>query len=85
MRAVVFVTEATPKGSAPSPQEYVRPLLVLPGHEYATIPFGERHRMICELLRGDRPRLAAEVRRPDGGSRLLLEDGSVQVTELGGA
>jgi hypothetical protein len=41
--------------------------------------------MICDLLRGDRPRLAAEVRRPDGGSRLLLEDGSVQVTELGGA
>jgi hypothetical protein len=85
MRAVVFVTEATPKGTARSPQEYVRPLLVLCGQEYATIAFGELHRMICDALRGDRPRLVAEVRGPDGRGRLLFEDGSAQGTESGGA
>jgi hypothetical protein len=81
MRAVVFVTDATPKGTARSPQEYVRPLLILSGPEYATIPFGELHESICDALRGDRPRLVAEVRGSGGGGRLLFEDGSVQATE----
>jgi len=31
MRAVVFVTERTPKGTDRSPQEYLHPLLVLTG------------------------------------------------------
>lgn len=52
LRAVVFVTEATPKGTDRSPQEYVRPLLVLSGGEYATVPFGRLHDMICNALRG---------------------------------
>ena len=51
MRAVVFVTEATPKGTDRSPQEYVRPLLVLSGAEYASTPFGQLHEMICNALR----------------------------------
>ena len=34
MRAVVFVTERTPKGTARSPQEYFSPLLVLPGEAW---------------------------------------------------
>jgi hypothetical protein len=59
----------------------VRPLLILSGQEYATIPFGELHESICDALRGDRPRLVAEVRGPGGGGRLLFEDGSVQATE----
>jgi hypothetical protein len=84
MRAVVFVTEGTSKGTARSPQEYVRPLLVLSGQEYATIPFEDLHRLICDALRGDRPRLVAEVRRPDGKGRLLFEDGSIRTSERSG-
>lgn len=88
MRTVVFVTEGTPKGTARSPQEYVKPLLVLSGQEYTTIAFGELqfgelHQMICDALRGGRPRLVAEVRGPDGRVRLLFDDGSAQGTESG--
>ena len=85
MRAVVFVTEATPKGTARSPQEYVRPLLVLPGAEYATVPFRQLHDMLCNALRGHRPRLLAESWGPDGHGRLLFDDGSAQDTDGGRA
>ncbi len=78
MRAVVFVTEATRKGTERSAQEYVSPLLVLSGLEYAAIPFGDLHDRICDALRGDRPRLVAESWEPDGRRRLLFEDCSVQ-------
>ncbi len=44
MRAVVFVMEGTPKGTARSPQEYAHPLLVLSGQEYAAITFTQLHR-----------------------------------------
>src|SRR6266545_3993135 len=81
MRAVVFVTQGTPKGTARSPQEYVGPLLVLSGWEYATITFGPLHDMICDALRGHRPRLLAESWGPDGRGRLLLEDGSARDIE----
>jgi len=81
MRAVVFVREGTPKGTARSPQEYVRPLLVLSGQEYATITFGQLHDMICSALRGDRPRLLAESWGPDGRGRLLFENGTVRDIE----
>ena len=81
MRAVVFVTEATPKGTDRSSQEYVRPLLVLSGAEYVTGPFGQLHDMICNALRGHRPRLLAESWGPDGRGRLLFEDGSAQDIE----
>ena len=84
MRAVVFVLEGTSKGTARSPQEYVRPLLVLSGQEYATIPFEDLHQLICDALRGDRPSLVAEVLEPDGGGRLLFEDGSIRASERGG-
>lgn len=67
MSAVVFITEGTSKGTA----------------TYATIPFEELHQLICDALRGDRPRLVAEVRGPGGGGRLLFEDGSVQGTGRG--
>jgi len=78
MRAVVFVTGATRKGTDRSAQEYVSPLLVLSGLEYATIPFGDLHTRICDALRGDRPRLVAELWEPDDRRRLLFDDGSVQ-------
>ncbi len=84
MRAVVFVTEATLKGTARSPQEYVGPLLVLSGQEYATTAFGQLHHMICDALRGHRPRLVAESWGPDTGGRLLFEDGSARDVESRG-
>ena len=83
MRAVVFVTQATRKGTDRSAQEYVSPLLVLSGLEYSTITFGDLHERICDALRGDRPRLVAESLGPDGRLRLLFEDGSVQDIESG--
>ena len=85
MRAVVFVTEATPKGTDRSPQEYVRPLLVLSGAKYATVPFGQLHDMLGSALRGHRPRLLAESWGPDGHGRLLFDDGSEQDIEGGRA
>ena len=84
MRAVVFVTEAMRKGTDRSPQEYVTPLFVLSGLEYATISFGDLHDRICNALRGNRPRLVAESWGPDGRLQLLFEDGTVQDVESAG-
>lgn len=81
MRAVVFVTSATRKGTDRSAQEYVNPLLVLSGREYATIPFRDLHDRLCNALRGNRPRLVAESWAPDGRACLLFEDGSLQDIE----
>lgn len=78
VRAVVYVTKGTRKGTDRSAQEYVNPLLVLSGLEYAAIPFPDLHDRICNALRGNRPRVVAESWAPDGRSRLLFEDGSVQ-------
>jgi hypothetical protein len=75
--AVVFVTEGAAKGTERSGQEYASPLLVLSGKAYAAIPFGALHARLCDALRGDRPRLAAEVVLPGGSTRLVFEDGSV--------
>lgn len=85
MRAVVFVTAGTPKGTPRSPQEYVAPLLILSGLEYATISFGQLHDMICDALRGHGPRLLAESWGADGHGRLLFEDGSTRDIGSGGA
>jgi hypothetical protein len=78
MRAVVVVTEDTPKGTDRSPQEYVNPLFVLTGEAYATLTFDELYTRICDALRGARPRVVAEYLAPDGRHRLLFEDGTVQ-------
>ena len=75
MRAVVFVTENRLKGTVRSPQEYVNPLLVLSGEEYARIGFEELHERICDALRGGRPRLVAHLSGP-GRSKLVYEDGT---------
>lgn len=53
MRAVVFVTEQTSKGTERSPQEYVDPLLVRTGEAYARLTFEELHRHLCDALRND--------------------------------
>ena len=77
MRAVVVVTEETPKGTARSPQEYVNPLLVLSGREYASISFIELHSRICDALRGKGPRVVAQSFTADGDLQLILSDGRV--------
>ncbi len=76
LRAVVIVTEGTPKGTHQSGQEYIDPLLVLSGDEYGAISFRGLHKRICNVLRGDRPRCVAEFWTDDGRARLLFEDGS---------
>ena len=78
MRAVVFVTKGTRKGTDRSGQEYIGPLLVLTGREYATMPFADLHAKICDALRGGRPRLVAESRGRDEVVRFLFEDGTVR-------
>lgn len=70
-RAVVLVTEHSLKGTARSGQEYVSPLLVLTGEEYARIPFAGLHEKICEALRGNRAPVVAEIFLPDGGRKIL--------------
>ena len=76
LRAVVFVTEHTPKGTARNPQEYVAPLLVLAGDTYADITFEALHVRVCDALRGDRPRLVATAHVPGRPMRIFFEDGT---------
>lgn len=73
LRAIVIVRENTEKVG----QEYVRPLLVLSGAEYAALSFQELHDRICDALRGNEARLVAEAFGPDGQRRLVFEDGLV--------
>lgn len=74
LRAMVIVREGTEKVG----QEYINPLLVLSGQEYARIPFTELHERLCDTLRGRRPRWIAEWIGNDGRARLMLEDGSMR-------
>ena len=76
LRAVVFVTERTPKGTARNPQEYVGPLLVLTGEAYADMSFEALHARICDALRGDRPRVVATAHVPGRLMRIFFEDGT---------
>jgi hypothetical protein len=84
MRAVVVVTEETPKGTARSPQEYVNPLLVLSGREYASISFVELHTRICDALRGAGPEVVAQSFTADGEMQLALSDGRILDTRKSG-
>ena len=77
MRAVVFVTEETDKGTDRSAQEYVKPLLVLSGRDYATMSFADLHERISDTLRGNGPGVDAQVWTPDGNIQLILSDGRV--------
>jgi hypothetical protein len=69
LRAMVIVKEGTAKVG----QEYIEPLLVLTGAEYARMPFQELHDRICDALRGIRPRLIAEVIGPGGDTKLIFD------------
>ncbi|MBM3880942.1 MAG: hypothetical protein FJ387_14690 [Verrucomicrobia bacterium] len=76
-RAVVFVTEHSSKGTERNPQEYVAPLLVLTGEEYARIGFAELHRRLGEALRANGAPAVAEIARARG-SRKQVRSGEVQ-------
>jgi hypothetical protein len=78
MRAVVFVAENTPKGTARSPQEYQHPLLVLTGEAYANMTFANLYTQLCEALRGGKPRVVAQYLAPEGHLRLMFEDGTAK-------
>jgi hypothetical protein len=71
MRAVVFITEFTIKGTCRSHQEYQSPLLVLTGEEYARITFDDLHDRLCDVLRGNRAPITAEILKPDGSRTIL--------------
>jgi hypothetical protein len=73
LRAVVFVVEGAAKGTVRSAQEYSTALLLLSGVEYESVPFPALHTQLCEALRSGRPRLVAEVFRPDGSVKLIFE------------
>jgi len=81
MRAVVFVSEETKKGTSRAGQEYQEPLLVLTGREYAAIKFDELHTRICDALRGRGPGAVAQSFPPDGGIQLILSDRRVIIRE----
>lgn len=70
LRAMVIVKEGTPKVG----QEYTCPLLVLPGSEYFALSFQTLHDRICDALRGNRPRLLAQLINGDD-TQLFFEDG----------
>jgi hypothetical protein len=82
MRAVVFVTEDTPKGTDRSPQEYVQPLLVLTGEAYAHMTFDTLYTHICNALRGGKPRVVAQYLTPEGHIRILFEDGTARDIDM---
>src|SRR5216684_3163436 len=70
LRAVVIIRERTEKIG----QEYIGPLLVLSGAEYAAVPFEVLHDRICDALRGSRPRLLVEMIGRDGETQLIFDD-----------
>lgn len=82
MRAVVFVTEDSQKGTERSPQEYVQPLLVLTGEEYANMTFDALYTRICNALRGGKPRVVAQYLAPEGHIRVLFEDGTAREIDM---
>ena len=76
MRAVVFVVKGTPKGTARSGQEYMYPLLILTGEEYAKGSFEDLHRRICDALRGGLPRAVMEIHGAGDKPKIVYEDGT---------
>lgn len=79
MRAVVIVREGTEKIG----QEYIAPLVVLSGSEYAAVTFNALHERICDALRGKRPRVIAQMFGGAGEVRLVFEDGTSREVERG--
>lgn len=70
-RAVLFVTEHSIKGTERAGQEYLSPLLVLTGEQYAKMTFEDLHTRICDALRGIRAPVTAQILLPDGTHKIL--------------
>ena len=54
-------------------QEYIDPLLVLSGAEYAAMSFEALPERICDGRRGEKPSVVAQVFTPEGESELIYE------------
>jgi hypothetical protein len=72
-RAVVFVVRGSKKGTNRSHQEYVEPLLMLTGAEYAKMPFQVLLDKLRETVRSG-PRVIAEFSAPDGSTHIVTEE-----------
>jgi hypothetical protein len=72
-RAVVFITNETRKGTARSPQEYVDPLFVLTGVEYAEMPFQVLLERLQEAVRSG-PHVIGEYLASDGTTHTFTDD-----------
>ena len=71
MRAVIFMTEYSVKRSDRNGQEYLSPLLVLSGQEYAQITFEDLHTRLCDALRGNRAPVVGQILDSDGKHRIV--------------
>jgi hypothetical protein len=71
MRAVVFVTEYSVKGTERNGQEYLSPLLVMTGRDYAEVTFEDLWSKICDALRGNRLPIVGEIFLPDGRRKII--------------
>jgi hypothetical protein len=72
-RAVVFVTDETRKATQRSGQEYVDPLLVLTGQEYAEVPFQVLLDKLEEAVRSG-PRVVVEYLDGDGETHIIRDN-----------
>lgn len=79
LRAVVFVTGDTKKGTSRGAQEYESPLLELTGAEYEGMQFQDLHDRLCNVLRGGRPPLTLQLFVPGAAPTLVFDDGSTTV------
>ena len=70
---MAIVTEHSIKGTERSGQEYLSPLLLLTGQEYARMTFEELHERICDALRGNRSTIAMEILLPDVTHQIIRE------------
>lgn len=72
VRAVFFVEPGEEKGTSRNGQEYAKPLLVLTGQEYLTMPFAKLLNMLEEALdRRYGPRPLAMFLSPDGTKKIF--------------
>jgi len=72
-RAVVFVTDSTRKGTARNGQEYVDPLFVLTGEEYAKMPFQTLLHKLEDAVRTG-PRVVVEYYDAEGQTHIVRDD-----------
>ena len=72
-RAVVFITDETAKGTERSGQEYVAPLLVLSGEEYANMSFQTLLEQLEETVRSG-PRVVAEYLDAEGETHIIRDE-----------